>query len=128
MIRGSILLWSVSPLELQVITSFLEAADYQVTGYPELASGSTSWPDTGFDAGVVITDRTDADLAEASALIRYAASNTALPIVLIGLDPHCHDSKCRELVRPIRLFELVQTLEEVIHGGRGEQALETEYR
>ncbi len=113
MIRGRLVLWADSPLEAQVIMSFLEAADYVVDN---LASpGYISHEKATFDAAVVVLDRWDSNLAQVMQQVRSLTGNRDLAIIAIASKyPEVEEEGMRILLRPVRLFELVQTVQEVI--------------
>ncbi len=114
MIRGRLVLWADSALEAQVITSFLEAADYEVVNLAAPGYGSRH---TGeFDVAIVVLDRWDSNLAEVSDRVRTLTENPNLPIITVAMKTPEPDEQGRlVLLRPVRLFELVRTVEEVIH-------------
>ncbi len=114
MIRGRLVLWADSVFEGQVITSFLEAADFQVDNLA--APGYIPHEPTGYDVAVVVLDRWDSNLALVSREIRAFTGNPSLPVIAIATRyPDGEDFRRRILLRPVRLFELVHTIQEVIH-------------
>ncbi len=113
MIRGRLVLWADSALEAQVITSFLEAADYEVVNLT--LPGFNSRQPGEFDVAIVVLDRWDSNLEQASERVRALTENRDLPIITIAMKNPSPDEPGRlVLLRPVRLFELVRTIEEVI--------------
>ncbi len=114
MITGSLLLVAHSALESQIITSFLEAADYQVADFGSWrqAAGPRL---TDFDAAVLVIEDEDPDLAETCAQIRETTRQEHLPLVVVATQsPATPIGGLCILMRPIRLFDLVHTLEQII--------------
>ncbi len=113
MIRGRLVLWADSAFEAQVITSFLEAADY---GVINLAAPGYVHRETGeIDLAIVVLDRWDSNLEQASQHVQALTGNADLPIITISMkNPVPEDQARLVLLRPVRLFELVRTVEEVI--------------
>ncbi len=115
MIRGRLLLWADSVLEAQVVTSFLQAADYEVVNFGALPASNENSRLSHFDLAVVILDRWDSSLDEISSEIRAAIGDSQLPIVAVSMrNPPEPDEHRFVLLRPIRLFELVHAIEHVI--------------
>ena len=114
MTKGSLLLDARSALESQIITSFLEAADYQVADFTTWRQATDSRL-TDFDAAVLVIENENTNLAETCVRVREMTQRPHLPLVMVTAQPPAHTIEgLAVLIRPIRLFDLVYTLDQVI--------------
>ncbi len=110
-----------SALESRIITSFLEAADYEVTDFSTLSPGSTSRLPLPFDAAVLVVPPEEPDVENKSMLIRDRTHVEHLPIVAVMAQAPARSVEAvYVLVRPIRLFELVHAVDQAILRSRPE--------
>lgn len=113
MTKGKVLLWADNRLEGQIITSFLEAADFLVTSMVDTAVTREARP---FDIGVIIIDHSDSNLAELIRDLRERAEDQNLRIVaVVPTRPNEAYGNSNLLVRPIRLFELAGVIQETLN-------------
>lgn len=120
MSRGNLVLWADSAFDAQIITSFLEAAEYQVDNLS--APGYVVRQGTDFDAAIVVLDHWDSQLDGITSELRTLAGDPKLPIIVITTNPLAAPPGCNVLQRPILLFKLAETIHEVIPS-RSEQLL-----
>ena len=116
MIRGRIALWADSPIETQVIRSFLSAADYQVVNYFSLLDHTKQDPGH-FDAGVIVLERWRTDLQRVRRAMRDRIRSDLPIVAVVESPPSEKDVSSQLLLRPIRLFELTAATERAIHSG-----------
>ncbi len=109
------MLISDSALESRIITSFLEAADYEVTDLSILSLTSPSRLTLPFDAAVLVASPGDSDVGAKCSLIRDRTRLEHLPIVAVMTQAPVRDVEAvYVLVRPIRLFDLVHAVDQVV--------------
>ncbi len=125
MIKGSLLLVAQSVLESRIITSFLEAADYEVTEFLMLSAQGQPPRRRHFGAAVLILENEDSDLVATSDLIRKVTQQEHLPIIVVATEAPAEATKgLRILLRPIRLFDLVHAVDEAVADSRHNNSAE----
>ncbi len=121
MVKGLLLLFATNVLETRIITSFLEAAEYQVTDFWALPAGDHSGPALSFDAAVLVLDNEDTDLTAKSAMLRETAHHKQMPVVAVMTqNPSQPVEAMHVLLRPIRLFDLVHAVDQAVADSRRE--------
>ena len=114
MTRGLLLLVARSALESRIIASFLEAADYQVADYTSLSLQANPQL-MDYNAGVLVMENENSDLTEMCARVREFTHREGLPLVAVVTQPNAGPIEgLRVLVRPIRLFDLVRAVDQLI--------------
>ncbi len=127
MVKGLLLLFATSVLEARIIASFLEAADYEVVDYSTIASSHPHSAPLYFDAAVLVLENGDANLIEKSALLRQAVHQDQLPIVAVtNQSPSQTVDSLRVLLRPIRLFDLVHSIDLAVEDSRRDRSPESQ--
>ncbi len=126
MVKGLLLLFAPSILEARIITSFLEAAEYQVVDFLALPSDDHSGNPLPFDAAVLVLDNEDTDLAAQLGLLRETARREQLPIVAVVTQNSSPPAEAlRVLLRPIRLFDLVHAVDQAVADSRRESSTDS---
>ncbi len=119
MVKGFLLLFATSVLEARIITSFLEAAEYQVTEFLASPNNDHSRQPPQFDAAVLVLDNGDTELIDRSAMLRETAHRSELPIVsVMSHKPSKPIDGLHVLLRPIRLFDLVHAVDQAVADSR----------
>ncbi len=126
MVKGLLLLFAPSILEARIITSFLEAAEYQVIDFLALPSDDHSGNPLPFDAAVLVLDNEDTALTAKLGVLRETVRREQLPIVAVVTQNSSPPAGAlRVLLRPIRLFDLVHAVDQAVADSRRESSTDS---